>query len=124
MVPDANGDFSVSFAIPNEIPEGVQTITSFGAGNFVSTPFAVTIPNEPIGAGPLFDQPLVGGLPMDNCLSFATNCGDPAAEYFCRTHGYPGFLELGDKPLPTDKNVGNHVTTCTAPVLPFAWQSF
>jgi pimeloyl-ACP methyl ester carboxylesterase len=35
-----------------------------------------------------FDNPQVDGMPMDGCLSFAKDCEQTAAEYFCRQNGY------------------------------------
>ncbi len=46
-----------------------------------------------------FHNPQVSGIPLDWCLTWATNCGQPAADYFCRWKGFErasGFAEAVD----------------------------
>ena len=35
-----------------------------------------------------FYEPLYNGLAVDWCMDFATDCGKPAADYFCTLQGY------------------------------------
>lgn len=39
-----------------------------------------------------FDKPMVGGVPLDYCKTWATNCGKPAADYFCIKNHYSGAV--------------------------------
>jgi hypothetical protein len=41
-----------------------------------------------VGGRGVFDRPKVGGVALDWCVSWATQCGQPAADGFCRTQGY------------------------------------
>lgn len=36
----------------------------------------------------VFHNPTLRGMRLDRCLTWATNCGDPAASLFCRYRGY------------------------------------
>lgn len=49
---------------------------------------AATTWPPPKAAGNVFSPVQVGGMTMDYCLSFATTCGQPAADEFCRRNGY------------------------------------
>jgi hypothetical protein len=42
---------------------------------------------------PVFDNPTVNGIAVDVCLNWAENCGQPAADAFCRTQGFAGSSE-------------------------------
>jgi hypothetical protein len=50
---------------------------------------------------PVFDNPLVNGIAVDVCLNWAQNCGQPAADAFCRSQGFAGS--------------SNHAVTANAP---------
>jgi hypothetical protein len=39
-------------------------------------------------AAVLIDGPTVDGVPLDYCLTWATDCGQPAADAYCRGRGY------------------------------------
>lgn len=43
--------------------------------------------------GPLFTAPTVGGVPLDWCLHWGSDCGLPAAQYFCEEQGYSGVAD-------------------------------
>jgi hypothetical protein len=49
----------------------------------------------------LFDQPQVKGMRLDWCLYWAQDCGEPAADAFCRIWGFEGALRYA-----IDQNVG------------------
>jgi hypothetical protein len=49
-----------------------------------------------------FDNPQVDGMPMDQCLGFAVDCGQPAADYFCDMNGYPSASDWGIENSPSD----------------------
>ena len=38
--------------------------------------------------GPRFPVPMVNGVPVDGCATWATDCGQASADQFCRTRGY------------------------------------
>lgn len=40
-----------------------------------------------------FQPALANGLPVDNCESWSTNCGEPGARAFCRSQGYGRALQ-------------------------------
>lgn len=35
-----------------------------------------------------FDKPAIGGVPLDGCLTWAKDCGKPAADEFCKRNGF------------------------------------
>ena len=41
------------------------------------------------GVGQSFGRALINGVPVDWCATWATNCGQPAADLFCRSQGFP-----------------------------------
>lgn len=49
--------------------------------------------------GPRYDHPTVlykgRRAPLDNCLTFGKDCGQPAAEYFCQRHGWARAAGFG-----------------------------
>lgn len=56
------------------------------------------VPNAPppTPAG-RFDTPMMGNLPLDHCLQYGTNCGQPAADAFCRSKGYARATDFGEE---------------------------
>jgi hypothetical protein len=40
-----------------------------------------------------FDNPMLGGRPLDHCLSYGRNCDKPAADEFCRRNGLQKAVE-------------------------------
>ncbi|MCA0434032.1 MAG: hypothetical protein LCH46_12305 [Proteobacteria bacterium] len=48
---------------------------------------------EDEGVG-LFIKPKAGSRRLDWCLTWATNCGKPAAEYFCKSKGYDKVVKF------------------------------
>lgn len=56
-----------------------------------------------------FNAPTVGNYGVDVCLNWGTNCGQPAADEFCRRHGYArstaqGVFESGPPTLVLGDN--------------------
>lgn len=39
-----------------------------------------------------FFNPQSGGAPLDNCINFGRNCGQPAADLFCQARGFRGSV--------------------------------
>jgi len=39
-----------------------------------------------------FDKPMVAGVPLDWCKTWATDCGKPAADLFCIKNHYAGAV--------------------------------
>ena len=51
------------------------------------------------GQTEVFNNPqVVSGFYLDVCLTFAKNCGKPAADYFCKWKGYDEAVEWKNKP--------------------------
>lgn len=48
-----------------------------------------------------FHYPKVNGIALDWCKTWAHGCGKPAADYFCRVHGY-----LNAYSFAIDENIG------------------
>ncbi|MDE2229875.1 MAG: PDZ domain-containing protein [Alphaproteobacteria bacterium] len=52
----------------------------------------------PAAAAPLalrrFENPMVQGVALDGCQSWAKNCGQPAADAFCRLQGFAAATEF------------------------------
>lgn len=44
-----------------------------------------------------FKNPKAGGVALDWCETWATNCGKPAADYFCRAKGYKKSVSFSKK---------------------------
>ena len=40
-----------------------------------------------------FHHPTLRGIPLDRCLTWATDCGEPAASVFCRDRGFSRVAE-------------------------------
>ncbi len=53
------------------------------------------------GNGVTFDDPMVDGVPMDNCLKWGGPCGQATADAYCKTRGYfraVDYTVVGNKP--------------------------
>lgn len=48
------------------------------------------MPGDASGEGTKYRDPLVDGVPLDYCLEWGTQCGEPAADAWCRAQGYAG----------------------------------
>ena len=48
------------------------------------------MPGDASGEGTKFLDPLVDGVPLDYCLEWGSECGEPAADAWCRAQGYAG----------------------------------
>lgn len=59
-------------------------------GNCVGLAQVVCASEQPTTAGGTFNYPQVNGVAVDNCETWATNCGKGGADAFCRTQGYGG----------------------------------
>jgi len=60
-----------------------------------------------------YPNPLYGGLPLDHCLSFATNCNQPTADKFCRDKKFRRASKLSVKEAKMTKLYSGE--TCTNP---------
>lgn len=69
---------------------------------------------SPAPRAQMFTDPMVGSLPLDGCLYFARECGEPAASAWCASKGlgkatsYEGFRDV-----PQTQTVGDN-KLCTA----------
>jgi len=52
-------------------------------------------------AGGKFVEPRIGRVRLDGCLTWARDCGRPAADEFCLRQGYAGALEFAPQPNVT-----------------------
>jgi hypothetical protein len=48
--------------------------------------------SNPVSAQQRFDHPAVEGVAVDWCLAWGADCGQPAADRFCRDHGSPAAV--------------------------------
>lgn len=57
---------------------------------------AATWPPPPsgAGAGTTISPVIEGGVTVDYCLTWGTNCGQPVADEFCRRQGYDGAVSF------------------------------
>jgi hypothetical protein len=53
-----------------------------------------------------FERPRIGGMRLDYCLTWASNCGQPAANAFCERRGFDAAIEYSHAP-----NVGVYEPT-------------
>jgi hypothetical protein len=51
---------------------------------------AIALPIEQANAQPAYDIPVANGVPVDGCATWQANCGQAAADQFCRAEGYAG----------------------------------
>jgi hypothetical protein len=47
-----------------------------------------SIAPKPSAATKVFHNPSIGGVRLDVCLHFSTECNEPAASAWCRSHGF------------------------------------
>lgn len=57
----------------------------------------------------IYNEPREGGAPLDWCVSYAHDCGWPAANRFCRQMGFPratkwGVYHPGESYVPLGNN--------------------
>jgi hypothetical protein len=50
----------------------------------------VCVSEQPTQSGGTFNNPQVNGAAVDNCATWATNCGQGGADQFCRMQGFAG----------------------------------
>lgn len=51
---------------------------------------AIVLSAGQANAQPEYDIPVANGVPVDGCAMWQSNCGQPAADQFCRSQGYAG----------------------------------
>ncbi len=78
------------------------------------TPLSTPTP-EPTPDIRTFFDPMLGGAPLDNCLNFATNCGQVAADNFCRLVGYTQTVSFSVGAGIGRTYVPGDATYCVAP---------
>jgi hypothetical protein len=62
----------------------------------------------------VFTDPMVGSLPLDGCLYFARECGEPAASAWCASKGLGKAIDLqGYRNVPQTQVLGDG-KVCTA----------
>lgn len=67
----------------------------------------------------IYEAPREGGAPLDWCVSYAHDCGSPAAERFCRQMGFPHAAKFdsyhpGQTYIPLGDNHYCNGPQCTA----------
>ncbi len=50
-----------------------------------------------------FKGPMMGGVPLDHCVTFGKDCGKPAADAFCRSQGFSGSESFGEEMVATTR---------------------
>jgi hypothetical protein len=75
-----------------EVVGGSEPTRLFGTGQVCNasfcTSFAYITCENPIPSDRIFTNPVWQGQRLDVCLQWATNCGKPAADAFCRAKGF------------------------------------
>ncbi|OAN84515.1 hypothetical protein A8B78_06555 [Jannaschia sp. EhC01] len=92
---DAGGSLQAALTI-NNAPNGVYDIWvgTFGSATCPATLTLSTsgggaaIPPPPTVVGTRYDFPRVNGELVDWCVTWATNCGQGGADYFCQSQGH------------------------------------
>lgn len=64
----------------------------------VATTTTVATTSTTVPASVVFNNPQHGGVPLDHCLTYGTNCGWPAADAFCQSMGFTGALAFTPGP--------------------------
>lgn len=66
----------------------------------------------------MFKNPQFKGHPMDVCLEFASQCGQPAADYFCTLNGFAKAADWKGPVKVTDRKtvLPKRGQTCTPEV--------
>ena len=62
------------------------------------------------GGSQSYPQPTAQNLPVDWCLSWGADCGQPSADYYCRAQGYDRAVSFSTVPAQmTRVQIGNQV---------------
>ena len=56
-----------------------------------------------------FDDPSLGGLPLDHCLRFGSGCGKPAADAFCQSKGFSRSKSFGEELVRSTRTPTNEL---------------
>lgn len=67
--------------------DGFATITCVSAA-------PPTTPLPEVSGTNVFEYPQSGGVAIDWCLAWGAECGQPAADRFCRDHGFPAAVRF------------------------------
>ena len=119
----ASTDFTPQFHAPptrviasgqvcnNAICARMTAITCEGAGQGASSPPPAQAASAGVpapaaqppasGATPAtrhFDNPMVEGVALDNCRTWARDCGKPAADAFCQSQGFAAAIDFARQP--------------------------
>jgi len=119
----ASTDFTPQFHAPptraiasgqicnNAICARMTAVTCEGAGQGASSPppaqaASANVPapaGQPPGSGAVpvtrhFDNPMVEGVALDNCRTWARDCGKPAADAFCQSQGFAAAIDFTRQP--------------------------
>ena len=85
---DSGGSLNPSITLPNP-GNGIYDIW---VGTYGSNTCPATLNVRAAGVAPpqsqFYSVPRVNGEIVDWCVTWATNCGQPGADYFCQTQGY------------------------------------
>jgi hypothetical protein len=68
--------------------------------------------------GQMFNDPMVGSLPLDGCLYFARECGEPAATAWCASKGFAKATTFtGFRNVPQTSIIGDGSVCHTGPTV-------
>jgi hypothetical protein len=66
-------------------------------------------PAEPKLPPVSFTGPMMGGVPLDHCVTFGKDCGKPAADAFCRSQGFSGSESFAEEMVATTRTPGGEL---------------
>ncbi len=68
----------------------------------------------------VFDNPMLGDLPLDVCLTFANDCDEPAASAWCRRQGYSAAKSFNTRRVRSTRVLGDGRVCVEGPNQPCA----